>query len=173
MRAGVERASRGARQHGGQPARSRRCASGSPAPAGQSPPQDETACEGYSGSTLLRPALERLHDAVAAGVIDEVHVLAPDRLARRYAYQVLLVEEFGRAGAEQDLLLQVQGMIAECERARILERSRRGRRHAARSGVGQRGSGKPPFGYRCIAKDAGGGVARVEVAAEEARLGCA
>ena len=144
-------------------------------------PEDEFVDEGYSGSTLLRPALERLRDAVAAGVVDEVHVLAPDRLARRYAYQVLLVEEFGRAGAEvifadrpigagaeQDLLLQVQGMIAEYERAKLLERGRRGRRHAARSGSVS-ALGKMPFGYRYIAKDAGGGVARVEVVAEDAR----
>ena len=144
-------------------------------------PGDEFVDEGYSGTTLLRPALERLRDAVAAGVLDQVHVLAPDRLARRYAYQVLLVEEFRRAGtevvfanrpigtsAEDDLLLQVQGMIAEYERAKILERSRRGRRHAARSGLIS-ALGKVPFGYRYIAKDAGGGVARVEVAAEEAR----
>ena len=144
-------------------------------------PEDEFVDEGYSGSTLLRPALERLRDAVAAGVIDEVHVLAPDRLARRYAYQVLLVEEFGRAGAEvvfadrpigagaeQDLLLQVQGMIAEYERAKILERGRRGRRHAARSGSVS-ALGKLPFGYRYVTKDEGGGVARVEVVAEDAR----
>ena len=145
--------------------------------------EDEFVDEGYSGSTLLRPALERLRDAVAAGVIDQVHVLAPDRLARRYAYQVLLVEEFGRAGteivfadrpvgvgAEQDLLLQVQGMIAEYERAKILERGRRGRRHAARSGSVS-ALGKLPFGYRYVTKDEGGGVARVEVMAEDARLG--
>jgi site-specific DNA recombinase len=50
--------------------------------------------DGYSGSTLVRPALERLRDAVADGRIDRVYILAPDRLARRYAYQVLLVEEF-------------------------------------------------------------------------------
>ena len=144
-------------------------------------PGDEFIDEGYSGTTLLRPALERLRDAVAAGIVDQVHVLAPDRLARRYAYQVLLVEEFRRAGtevvfanhpigasAEDDLLLQVQGMIAEYERAKILERSRRGRRHAARSGLIS-ALGKVPFGYRYIAKDVGGGVARVEVAAEEAR----
>jgi site-specific DNA recombinase len=144
-------------------------------------PGDEFVDEGYSGGTLLRPALERLRDAVAAGVLDQVHVLAPDRLARRYAYQVLLVEEFRRAGAEvvfvnrpigtsaeDDLLLQVQGMIAEYERAKILERSRRGRRQAARSGLIS-ALGKMPFGYRYIAKEAGGGVARVEVAAEEAR----
>ena len=144
-------------------------------------PEDEFVDEGYSGSTLLRPALERLRDAVAAGVVDQVHVLAPDRLARRYAYQVLLVEEFGRAGAEivfadrpvgagaeQDLLLQVQGMIAEYERAKILERSRRGRRHAARSGSVS-ALGKLPFGYRHVTKDEGGGVARVEVMTEDAR----
>src|SRR4051794_37958136 len=54
--------------------------------------------EGYSGASLLRPALERLRDAVAAGTVDRVYVHSPDRLARRYAYQVLLVEEFRRAG---------------------------------------------------------------------------
>jgi site-specific DNA recombinase len=53
--------------------------------------------EGYSGSTLVRPALERLRDAVADSRIDRVYILAPDRLARRYAYQVLLVEEFDAA----------------------------------------------------------------------------
>src|SRR5215212_1281003 len=108
--------------------------------------------EGYSGAGLVRPGLERLRDAVAAGLIERLYVhapdrLAPDRLARRYAHQVLLVEEFRRAAtevvflngpiggtAEDDLLLQVQGVIAEYERAKILERSRRGRRHAARSG---------------------------------------
>jgi len=50
--------------------------------------------DGSSGASLLRPALERLRDA-AAGVIDRVYVQSPDRLARRYAYQVLLIEEFG------------------------------------------------------------------------------
>jgi len=76
--------------------------------------------EGYTGASLLRPALERLRDAVAAGIIDRLYVHSPDRLARRYAYQVLLIEEFCRAGvkvvflnrpiggsAEDDLLLQV------------------------------------------------------------------
>ena len=103
--------------------------------------------EGHSGSSLVRPALERLRDAVAAGDIDRVYVLAPDRLARRHAHQALLMEEFRRAGIEvaflnrpigaspeDDLLLQIQGVIAEYERAQILERGRRGRRHAARSG---------------------------------------
>src|SRR6266540_6854492 len=100
--------------------------------------------DGYSGTSLLRPALEKLRDAVAGGQVERIYVHAPDRLARRYAYQVLLIEEFRRAGAEvvflnrpiggtaeDDLLLQVQGMIAEYERAKLLERVRRGRRHAA------------------------------------------
>jgi site-specific DNA recombinase len=107
--------------------------------------------EGYSGASLRRPALERRRDAAAAGAIDRVYVQSPDRLARRYAYQVLLIEEFRRAGAEvvflnrpvggtaeDDLLLQVQGMIAEYERAKILERSRRGRRQCRPLGRGER-----------------------------------
>jgi site-specific DNA recombinase len=89
--------------------------------------------EGYSGATLVRPALERLRDLVAAGAVDRLYVHSPDRLARQYAYQVLLVDEFQRAGVEvillnralgqspeDDLLLQVQGMMAEYERAKIV-----------------------------------------------------
>ena len=138
--------------------------------------------EGYSGASLLRPALERLRDAVAAGTVDRVYVHSPDRLARRYAYQVLLVEEFRRAGvevvflnrpiggsAEDDLLLQVQGVIAEYERAKLLERGRRGRRHAARSGSVS-ALCAAPFGYRYVGKAVGGGVARFEVVEEEARI---
>jgi len=113
------------------------------ADGGQLELDDVYVDEGYSGSVLLRPGLERLRDAVATGVLERVYVLAPDRLARRYAHQVLLMEEFRRGGAEvtflnhplggtaeDDLLLQVQGVIAEYERAKILERGRRGRRHA-------------------------------------------
>jgi site-specific DNA recombinase len=55
--------------------------------------------EGYSGSTLVRPALERLRDLVAAGGVDRLSIHSPDRLARKYAYQVLLVDEFQRAGS--------------------------------------------------------------------------
>lgn len=56
--------------------------------------------EGYSGATLVRPALERLRDVVAAGVVDRLSVHSPDRLARNYASHVLLVDEFRRAGIE-------------------------------------------------------------------------
>ena len=44
--------------------------------------------EGYSGATLVRPALERLRDVIAAGALDRLYVQSPDRLARKYAYQV-------------------------------------------------------------------------------------
>ena len=145
-------------------------------------PDESYVDEGYSGSTLSRPALERLRDAIAGGHIGRVYVHAPDRLARRYAHQVLLVDEFRRAGAEivflnrpigetaeDDLLLQVQGVIAEYERAKILERSRRGRRHAARSGSVSALTGAP-FGYRYVSRNQGGGTARFEVVEAEAHI---
>jgi len=128
--------------------------------------------EGYSGATLIRPGLERLRDVIAAGTVDRLYVHSPDRLARTYAYQVILVEEFRQAGVEvvflnrelgrspeDDLLLQVQGMIAEYERAKIIERHRRGKRHAARAGAVNVLSGAP-YGYRYISKYEGGGQAR-------------
>src|SRR5262247_491116 len=93
--------------------------------------------EGFSGASLLRPGLERLRDLAAEGHIQAVLIHSPDRLSRKYAYQVLLTEEFARHGAEtiflkaphsgtpeDQLMLQFQGMIAEYERAQILERSR-------------------------------------------------
>src|SRR4051812_35566623 len=89
-------------------------------------PGDLYTDDGFSGATLVRPALERLRDRIAEGAIDVLYVHNPDRLARRYAYQVLLLEEFAAHGvavvflqgssvnnAEDALLVQVQGMIAE------------------------------------------------------------
>src|ERR1700680_1701430 len=138
--------------------------------------------DGCSGTNLQRLALERLRDAVAAGHVERIYVHAPDRLARSHAHQVLLIEEFRRAGAEviflnrsigdtaeDNLLLQVQGIITEDERAKILERVRRGRLHAARSGLVSALTGAP-FGYRYIRRDQGGGVARIEVIEDEARI---
>jgi len=138
--------------------------------------------DGVSGSTLIRPALERLRDQVANGLIDRLYVHSPDRLARKYAYQALLVDEFSRAGvalvflnralgqsAEDDLLLQVQGVIAEYERTKIAERSRRGKLHAARQGSVNVLSAAP-YGYRYVTVQEGGGAARYEVRLEEARV---
>ena len=112
--------------------------------------------DGVSGSLLVRPGLERLRDQAAAGAIDRLYVLDPDRLSRKYAYQVLILEELARCGVEvvflrnpvgrgpeADLLLQVQGMIAEYERAKIMERCRRGKQHAARRGSVNVLSGAP------------------------------
>jgi site-specific DNA recombinase len=95
---------------------------------------------------------------------------------------VLLLEEFLHAGVEvnflnrevgqtpeDQLLLQVQGMIAEYERAKILERSRRGKRHAAQIGAVSVLSGAP-YGYRYVSKDDGDGQARFDVVLEEARV---
>src|SRR5208283_5556501 len=103
--------------------------------------------EGYSGAMLVRPGLERLRDLSAEGQIGTVLIYSPDRLSRKYAYQVLLVEEFSRHGVgvvfirspkantpEEELMLQFQGMIAEYERAQIAERTRRGKKHRAKAG---------------------------------------
>jgi site-specific DNA recombinase len=68
---------------------------------------------GYSGATLIRPALERLRDVAAAGGIDQLYVHCPDRLARNYAYQVLLLEELLRAGVEVIFLNREVGQTPE------------------------------------------------------------
>ena len=120
--------------------------------------------EGYSGATLERPGLERVRDLAAEGQIQAVLIYSPDRLSRKYAYQILLIEELARHGvetrflnapqgatAEDQLLVQFQGMIAEYERAQILERSRRGKRHRARAGEISVLSGAP-YGYHYIRK---------------------
>ncbi len=121
--------------------------------------------EGFSGATLTRPALERLRDRAAEGAFELLLCHAPDRLARRYAYQVLLLEEFQRVGVEvcfakeperdatpeHELLRQFQGMIAEYERAQIRERTRRGKLHRARTGH-QAVLSCAPYGYRYVKK---------------------
>ena len=120
--------------------------------------------DGYSGASLERPGLERVRDLAAEGQIQVVLAYAPDRLSRKYAYQILLIEELARNGvetlfvkapqgasAEDQLLVQFQGMIAEYERAQILERSRRGKRHRAQSGEVSVMSGAP-YGFRYIRK---------------------
>lgn len=118
--------------------------------------------EGYSGATLVRPGLERLRDLAAQVPVDVVLCYSPDRLARRFAYQALLIDEFARAGSEvrfvktpraetpeDQLLVQFQGMIAEYERAQIAERTRRGKTHRARAGL-VNVLGGAPYGYRYL-----------------------
>lgn len=138
--------------------------------------------DGVSGTILVRPGLERLRDQAAAGAVDRLYVLAPDRLARRHAHQMVLVDELRACGVElvfvnrplgttpeDQLLLQVQSVIAEYERAKILERTRRGRLHAARAGRISVLS-HAPYGYRYIDKHTGGGAAAYEVVDDEARV---
>jgi site-specific DNA recombinase len=104
--------------------------------------------DGYSGARLDRPGLDALRDAAEAGLFQQVWCLTPDRLARSYAYQILITDELLRHGVqvqyldappldhdpEATLLVQVQGVIAEYERAKIAERNRRGRLFRARAG---------------------------------------
>jgi site-specific DNA recombinase len=146
------------------------------------PPERQFVDDGFSGASLVRPALDRLRDLAATGAVNRIYVHSPDRLARNYAYQVLLIDEWRRAGVEvvflnrplgqspeDDLLLQVQGIVAEYERAKIMERSRRGKKHAA-----QRGSlnvmSNAPFGYRYVSVHDGAGQARFEPIPEQARV---
>jgi site-specific DNA recombinase len=137
--------------------------------------------EGHSGATLVRPALERLRDLVAGVGIEVVLCYSPDRLARKFAYQALLIEEFARAGTrvefvngprgdspEDQLLVQFQGMFAEYEKAQILERYRRGKAHRAKTGSINVLSGAP-FGYRYVRKSEHTGAA-YEIVEHEAVL---
>src|SRR5271169_4220737 len=137
--------------------------------------------EGHSGATLVRPALEALRDLAAQGCVDVVLCYSPDRLARKFAYQALLIEEFARAGTkvefvngprgdspEDQLLIQFQGIFAEYEKAQLMERYRRGKAHRARCGS-VNVLGGAPFGYRYVSKTADSG-ASYEIVAHEAAL---
>ena len=54
--------------------------------------------DGHSGARLDRPGLDALRDAAEAGLFDTVWCLSPDRLARVYAYQVIVLDELARHG---------------------------------------------------------------------------
>jgi site-specific DNA recombinase len=137
--------------------------------------------DGCSGARLDRPGLDTLRDQAEAGAFDAVWCLSPDRLARAYAYQVLILDELEQFGVrvlfsdappldddpQARLLTQVQGVIAEYERAKISERNRRGRLFRARAG--EIVTWKAPYGYRRIPRDATG-PARLEVFEPEAAV---
>ncbi len=137
--------------------------------------------EGHSGATLVRPGLEALRDLAAQGCLDVVLCYSPDRLARKFAYQALLIEEFTRSGVrvefvkgprgdspEDQLMVQFQGMFAEYEKAQLAERYRRGKAYRARAGSVNVLSGAP-FGYRYLRKNEHAG-AVYEVVEDEAAL---
>jgi len=115
--------------------------------------------DGYSGTKLERPGLDTLRDGAADSEFQKVIIFSPDRLARNYAYQVIVIEELNKHGCEvvflqrpisddpeAKLLIQMQGIIAEYERTKILERTRRGRLFKARQGHFLNWS-MPPYGY--------------------------
>ena len=133
---------------------------------------------GISGSTIQRPALDNLRDLIASGTPDIALIYHPDRLARKYVYQALLLDEFTKCGVEvifyknkkaetpeEHLLEQFQGVFAEYERAQITERCRRGRLHKAKQGS-VTVLPNAPYGYRYI-RDEKSGLARYEVHQEE------
>jgi len=122
--------------------------------------------DGCSGARLDRPGLDALRDAAEAGQLDAVWCLSPDRLARIYAYQVIVLDELARHGVtalfhdtppladdpQAQLLTQMQGVVAEYERAKIAERYRRGKLWRARAG--EVIAWKCPYGFRRIARNA-------------------
>lgn len=116
--------------------------------------------EGYSGVSLNRPGLDALRDQAALAAYEVVLLTAPDRLARKYVHQMLVIEELQQHGCRVEfldrpmsedphdqLLLQIRGAVAEYERALITERTRRGRLAKVRAGQLLPWS-RPPFGYR-------------------------
>ena len=95
--------------------------------------------EGYSGAVMERPGLDRLRDALRLHEFEVVLFHSPDRLARKAVYQGLVLEELEKAGVKAEflnypvddtpegkMLLGMQGLFAEYERAKITERHRRG-----------------------------------------------
>jgi site-specific DNA recombinase len=116
--------------------------------------------DGYSGAKLRRPGLDRLREQVGRAAFDRVVITAPDRLARNYVHQMLLIEEFERGGCQVEfvdrpmshdphdqLLLQIRGAVSEYERSLIAERMRRGRRQKYLAG-GLLPWTRAPYGYR-------------------------
>src|SRR2546429_14489 len=116
--------------------------------------------DGYSGARIGRPGLDRLRDHAALAELDAVVAAAPDRLARNYVHQVLLIDELAGHGCRVEfldrpmsddphdqLLLQIRGAVAEYERTLITERMRRGRQARLRAGTLLPWT-RPPLGYR-------------------------
>jgi site-specific DNA recombinase len=124
----------------------------------------ETFTEDYSGASMDRPILNDVRDYIEREDVDVMIVYDVDRLARKSIYQALIEEEFLREGVliefvigqyentdEGRLQKQIRASIAEYEKAKILERSKRGKRGKAKSGFVIAGS-RPPFGYRVVSE---------------------
>jgi site-specific DNA recombinase len=115
--------------------------------------------DGYSGATLDRPGLDHLRDHAGLAEFELVLITAPDRLARNYVHQVLLIDELSKLGCQvsflerpmsddphDQLLLQIRGAVAEYERTLIADRMRRGRQAKMQSGRLLPWT-VPPYGY--------------------------
>ena len=116
--------------------------------------------DGYSGAKLDRPGLDSLRDRAALAEFDVVLITEPDRLARNYVHQMVIIEELETRGVQvaflerpmshdpnDRLLLQIRGAVAEYERTQISERMRRGRQAKYRSGTLLPWC-RAPYGYR-------------------------
>ena len=138
--------------------------------------------EGYSGTILARPALDRLRDEARNQTFERLYIHSPDRLARKYAYQVLILDELKKYNIEvvfknmktaetpeDHMLLGLQGIVAEYEKVKIVERTRRGRLFRAKSNhvIGN----IPPYGYMCLPKNQSStGFAEYKVNENEAKI---
>jgi len=122
--------------------------------------------DGVTGTTLTRPGLDYLRDLIAEDLIQGILILSPDRLSRTQAHQILLMDEFKKQNiqviftsqqfednAEGNLMLQIQAAVSEYERAKILDRTRRGRKYAVKNG--QMLGSMAPYGYRFMPKGDG------------------
>lgn len=140
--------------------------------------------QAISGARLERPSLDRLRHLASDGAFSVVVCYSPDRLSRNYPHQWVVMDELQRNGVgvefvnqpdmgdnpQAQLLLGVQGLFAEYERAMIKERLRLGRLYKIRTG--QLMHNAPPYGYRYIPLDEAGGSCWVidEREAEAVRL---
>ncbi|MFN0084660.1 MAG: recombinase family protein [Blastocatellia bacterium] len=144
-------------------------------------PQHQFQDDGYSGARLDRPALDHLRDSVARGEVEAVLVLSPDRLARQFAYQYVVIEDFERAGCAVEfvshqglgatpaerMLIEMTGVFAEYERAQIAERCRRGKLFRAREG--EIWIKEAPYGYQVLPRN-GQASARLTINETEAEV---
>ena len=135
---------------------------------------------GVSGSILARPGLDELRDLAIEGEIEGILILSPDRLSRKQAHQIILMEEFKKRNIqvlftsqqfddspEGNLMLQIQGAVSEFERAKIADRMRRGMKHATKNG--QVIGSKAPYGY-CFVRKGDNAPARWVVNSREAEI---
>jgi site-specific DNA recombinase len=120
--------------------------------------------DGYSGADMDRPGLEQMRQDLKADVFDRIYFLCNDRIAREVAHQLIIVDELRRhakriiingrdyeENPENKLSLTMFGAFAEFERAKILERSKRGKLHRLRSGQ-VLGQGMSPYGYDYVSR---------------------